>query len=845
MAYALGQTIVTQELGDLDGPVMDTLSAPVVAIKYASATAAAAYIETGDASGSAATAYTIAPGDSLSGSLPTASDTDWIRVRFEPDRLYTIDLASSGSSPAGDLLLKLYQSNGTLIYQDDDSGTRYNARLVLRAPAAGDYYISAGSANNTGGGYNVTVSAGTPITVWTVDQVVTQLTSTYWDGPSRIFALSASGGLYADITQLTTTGQQLAMWAMEAWTTVTGIVFDTAIPAETTPKLRFYDTQSGANTSTRYSYSDPDAMATLTSASINISTDWLTSYGTEFGSYSLQSFIHEIGHALGLGHPGNYNGAATYGVDNLFTNDSWQMTVMSYLDQVDNLSVDASYAYLVTPMLADIAGIRALYGTALPQLRTGNTTYGENSIAGGTYDRLSAMLAAGTLTNDVALTLVDDGGFDTLNLQSETASMRIDLTPGAASNVSGGRGNLVIAMGTLLEQVLAGSGDDILLGNSAHNILYGGDGNDDLSGVAGNDSLYGGAGNDTISMGGGDDFAGGGDGDDVIYGEDGNDVIYLGLGNDFTGGGAGNDVIYGGAGTNVIYAGLGNDSVYGGTGADAIIGGGDGTNVLLGNDGNDTITSGSGGDFLAGGAGNDLIYGGAGNDTVYAGLGNDTIGTGGGNDVVYGSAGTNVIYAGLGNDSVYGGSGADQIYGGDGANTLLGNDGNDTVYAGNSGDFVAGGAGNDVLLAGDGNDVIYLGTGNDFAGGGAGNDVIYAGAGTNRIYAGYGDDTVVAGYGRDVITGGPGADHFVFSSSAQIGIAGSRDVITDFTAGVDKIDLSAVGLQFIGAASFSGVAGELRYIPGYVVGDISGDAVNDFAIELSGAPTLTADDFIL
>jgi serralysin len=70
-------------------------------------------------------------------------------------------------------------------------------------------------------------------------------------------------------------------------------------------------------------------------------------------------------------------------------------------------------------------------------------------------------------------------------------------------------------------------------------------------------------------------------------------------------------------------------------------------------------------------------------------------------------------------------------------------------------------------------------------------------------------------------------------------------VITDFTAGVDKIDLSALGLQFIGAAGFSGVAGELRYIPGYVIGDINGGAVNDFAIELSGAPTLTADDFIL
>jgi Ca2+-binding RTX toxin-like protein len=364
---------------------------------------------------------------------------------------------------------------------------------------------------------------------------------------------------------------------------------------------------------------------------------------------------------------------------------------------------------------------------------------------------------------------------------------------------------------------------------------WGRDGNDTITGAVANVTIDGGAGDDLIVVH---------QGENRLLGGDGNDVLYLGTGNDFAAGGAGHDAIYGGGGANLIYTGYGRDSIYGGSGADTVYGAGGG-NLVLGHDGHDWLYASAGGDFLAGGAGNDVIYGGAGNDTIYLGMGNDFTGGGAGNDVIYGGAGANVIYTGLGNDTVYGGSGADAIVGsGTGTNILLGNDGNDTVYAGNSGDFVAGGAGNDVLLGGDGNDVIYLGAGNDFAGGGAGNDIIHAGAGTNRIYAGYGDDTVVAGYGRDVITGGPGADHFVFGSSAQIGIGAARDVITDFTAGVDKIDLSALGLQFIGAAGFSGVAGELRYIPGYVVGDINGDAVNDFAIELSGAPTLTADDFL-
>jgi hypothetical protein len=35
-------------------------------------------------------------------------------------------------------------------------------------------------------------------------------------------------------------------------------------------------------------------------------------------SYSFQTYVHEIGHALGLGHGGPYNGSASYGLDNLY-----------------------------------------------------------------------------------------------------------------------------------------------------------------------------------------------------------------------------------------------------------------------------------------------------------------------------------------------------------------------------------------------------------------------------------------------------------------------------------------------------------------------------------------------
>lgn len=161
-------------------------------------------------------------------------------------------------------------------------------------------------------------------------------------------------------------------------------------------------------------------------------------------------------------------------------------------------------------------------------------------------------------------------------------------------------------------------------------------------------------------------------------------------------------------------------------------------------------------------------------------------------------------------------------------------------------DTLAGGAGNDRLQGGAGNDVLTGSLGADQLQGDAGNDTLNGGAG---------QDTLLGGGGKDRLTGGADADRFVWRSAAEAGNGAGRDVVADFVVGVDQLDLSAMdanplvagnqAFSFLGAAAFTGVAGQLRYAAGLLHGDIDGNSVADFQIQLVGSPALTAADLLL
>ena len=588
-------------------------------------------IETADAAAGTSTSYALTAGQTARGNLSPGGDHDWYKVTLTAGQTYTFAMLGTGTNNVQDPILRLHNPNGTNsgIF-DDDTFVGQNSIFSYTATVSGTFYLEAAAKNDAGTGqYGITFGTAAKL-VFDEEMGGGSIDSDKsWSAPGTsatiTFGFRQSAPSYTQnitvgtppvsvdelttFTQVTSKNVQAAVRAiLKGFEDVAGLTFvdvnPTGLTDNATILIGNYNFNDNAGAFAYFPGTTTGGSIGSTAASSNDGDLWLNMFpggvnasNIGLGSYSYQTVMHELGHALGLSHPGAYNAAPgvaiTYGANAQFQQDSYQYSNMSYFDET---STGASYnspginGYPSGLQLYDIYELQKIYGVNTTT-RTGADRYGFGTTAGDQYD-------FGKNPN-AGYAIWDAGGIDTIDASQFATNQTIDLGQGKFSNIGPGIGNLAIAYGAVIENAVGGSGVDTITGNDADNRLEGG---------AGGDTIDGGAGRDTVSYHGsrarvnvdlsrlapGPDqyLPRGGDalGDTLIsieniIGSDHDDRLV--------------GVAFGTQGSEVS-GGWGNDTIFGTSGDDTLHGGG--TNLVRNGsfDLNDSLTAESAGYFLAG-----------------------------------------------------------------------------------------------------------------------------------------------------------------------------------------------------------------------------------------------------
>ena len=371
-----------------------------------------------------------------------------------------------------------------------------------------------------------------------VDALVSSLSSTW--GTSGLAGTSASitytflteepsyhsGGMQ----ELTDTAKEQARVALAKWAAVTNLTFTEVSSGGT---IAFgMDLQTG---SSGYAYLPSETFEQGGDVWLDYSSS--TNLSPTPGTFGFETLLHEIGHALGLKHPGNYD-ASGGGTDAPYlssSDDNTDNTIMSYNEGASGTVSE------IGPF--DILSIQYLYGLTTSGT-VGNLTFGSD--AAEAYS----------------------GGSGVQFFHTESGNDTVDLGAGddgavagyGSDTVFGGAGNDYIFGNHNSDLLSGGDGDDTIYGGQndgtprtdAYGNLRMQDGVETIVGGAGNDLLVGNYGNETMEGGTGNDTIYGGQNDDTILGQDGNDYLYGNRDNDTLSGGVGNDDLDGGSGTDVF-----------------------------------------------------------------------------------------------------------------------------------------------------------------------------------------------------------------------------------------------------------------------------------------------------
>jgi serralysin len=752
-------------------------------------------IETTDAAASKSTIYTLGIGQTAQGNLSQSggvTEHDWFKVNLVAGQTYTFALAATGvtSGSLEDPFLRLRNSSGTQIADDDDDGPNQFSSITFKATTSGTYYLDAGPFDNGSSGqygisavlgnkahYDTMMGAGDLTAIvasWSTPGTPANVT---WGVRASFSGSTDAGGNSAPFSQLSSQQIAAVQLALDDYEEIANITFTRVNPSGTTNNatMLFSNYFSSSDGAGAYALYPGDTSSSAADGDVRFNTDSVSKTALPRGSYSYMTVLHEIGHAIGFAHSGDYNAAPgvqiTYDDHAQIIEDSNQYTVMSYFDENETTSSFGSEPD--TLMLFDVLALQQQYGANMTT-RTGNSVYGFGANTGAVYDF--------TKNKDPALCIWDAGGNDTLNVSGFSQNQVVDLRDGKFSNVGGYRENVSIAVGAIIENAIGGKGADTLIGNAAANTLRDGAGKaDTLKGLGGNDTyqIYT-SGSKIIET------ASGGTADRVMAAVDyvlGTGVYVEVMTTNGSAGTAGIDLtgnalkqdITGNAGANILHDG--------GKGA---------ADILRGLGGNDTYHVFNSGDLIVEsstqGAADKVIA--AVDYALGAGVYIEVMTT----DNAAGTSAIDLTGNALAQD-ITGNAGANILYdGGAGkADILRGLGGNDIYRVSNAGDVIvetssqgvsdrvmasvgyALGTGVRVELlttnSSTGTSAISL-TGNEFA---------------QEITGNYGDNRLEGKGGNDTLRGLSGDDTFVFATALG---SGNVDTITDFNVADDRFLLS-------------------------------------------------------